>query len=114
MNDSNYPWCILVPRVNNVREVYDLTEGDQLTLARESSFIARAMMTLFNGDKMNVAALGNIVPQLHVHHIVRRRDDLAWPQPVWGLHKPRPYSAAALRDCCAKIVRFLEQQNSQK
>lgn len=114
MNDSNYPWCILVPRVNNAREVYDLTEGDQLTLARESSFIARAMMTLFNGDKMNVAALGNIVPQLHVHHIVRRRDDLAWPQPVWGLHTPRPYSAAALRDCCAKIVRILEQQNSQK
>ncbi len=92
MNDSNYPWCILVPRVNDIREVYELSADNQQILARESAQLARAMMELFAGHKMNVAALGNMVPQLHIHHIVRKRDDLAWPKPVWGIVPAVPYS----------------------
>jgi diadenosine tetraphosphate (Ap4A) HIT family hydrolase len=84
MNDANYPWCILVPRREGVSEIYQMSEADQQQLMRESSLLAAAMMQAFRGDKMNIGALGNMVPQLHIHHIVRYRDDPAWPAPVWG------------------------------
>ncbi|MGB0955094.1 MAG: HIT domain-containing protein [Panacagrimonas sp.] len=84
MNDQNYPWCILVPQVAGAREVHDLSENDQQQLLRESSRLGRAMMQVFAGHKLNVAALGNQVPQLHIHHIVRYDSDPAWPKPVWG------------------------------
>ncbi len=84
MNDSNYPWFILVPRRDDKREIYELDEADQLQLNKESSWLAHTTMQLFDGHKMNVAALGNMVPQLHIHHIVRYESDPAWPGPVWG------------------------------
>ncbi len=83
-NDANYPWFILVPQREGIREIHELGETDQLQLLRESVALSRALMGLFGGDKLNVAALGNVVPQLHVHHIVRYRTDPAWPAPVWG------------------------------
>ncbi len=91
MNDAQYPWCILVPRQTDAREVHELAEDDQLQLLRESSRLGRAMMHAFKGYKLNVAALGNMVPQLHLHHIVRQQTDAAWPAPVWGKHAPVAY-----------------------
>lgn len=97
MGDANYPWFILVPRRANAREIYLLDEADQLALLRESSALSRALMSAYAGDKLNVAALGNVVPQLHVHHVVRFDGDASWPAPVWGKHPPRPYDDASRR-----------------
>ena len=96
MNDAQYPWFILVPRREGAREIYRLAEADQQQLLQESSQLARAIMDAFAGEKLNVAALGNLVPQLHVHHVVRYARDPAWPRPVWGLHPARPYAAPEL------------------
>lgn len=88
MNDKNYPWCILVPMRGApdryITDIYQLTESEQVQLINESSRLSRVMMGLFAGKKMNVAALGNVVPQLHIHHIVRKQGDPCWPKPVWG------------------------------
>jgi diadenosine tetraphosphate (Ap4A) HIT family hydrolase len=92
MNDARYPWFILVPRREGVREIYELADADQAQLAAESAQLGRALMEAFEGHKLNVAALGNMVPQLHVHHVVRYTGDDAWPAPVWGRHPPRPYT----------------------
>ena len=94
MNDAQYPWFILVPRREGAREIYLLDDADQLQLWRESARLSRALMDAFAGYKLNVAALGNVVPQLHLHHIVRQPGDAAWPGPVWGRHPPRPYTDA--------------------
>ena len=91
-NDANYPWFILVPQRLDVREIYQLDEADQQQLQRESVQLGGAMMRAFRGVKLNVAALGNVVPQLHVHHIVRYADDPAWPAPVWGRAPARSYT----------------------
>jgi len=96
MNDSNYPWFILVPQREEVREIYELSESDQRQLLRESSHLARILAEVFVADKMNVAALGNMVPQLHLHHIVRYQTDAAWPAPVWGKAPAQPYTDAGV------------------
>lgn len=98
MNDCQYPWTILVPRRAGLREIYELHESDQLRFWRESTQLSQTLMRAFNGDKLNVAALGNMVPQLHVHHIVRFKTDPAWPAPVWGKHPAKPYDGAALNE----------------
>lgn len=103
MNDARYPWCILVPRRNGIREIHELDVSDQRQLLAESSALGRAMMTAFSGFKLNVAALGNLVPQLHLHHVVRFETDAAWPGPVWGRHPPLPYADAARADCIAML-----------
>lgn len=92
MRDANYPWCILVPTRIDITEIYQLSGEDQQQLMCESSLLASSMAALFSADKMNIAALGNIVPQLHIHHIARRRDDPAWPAPVWGKVPPLAYT----------------------
>ena len=94
MNDAQYPWFILVPRRAGAREAYLLDEPDQQQLWRESAQLSRALMDAFRGDKLNVAALGNLVPQLHLHHVVRHAHDATWPAPVWGRHSARPYADA--------------------
>lgn len=96
MNDARYPWCILVPRRAAVREIYELAPQEQMTLMRESCELAAGMAAAFGADKMNVAALGNMVEQLHVHHVVRRRGDAAWPAPVWGRGEAQPYDEVGL------------------
>ncbi len=98
MNDRTWPWILLVPAVAGIREIYELTESQQQRLIAESSTLSRQMMALFSGDKMNVAALGNMVPQLHLHHIVRFTEDPAWPGPVWGIQPPVPYTEAELTE----------------
>lgn len=92
MNDNRYPWCILVPKVVGAVEIYRLDESQQGQLWRESSMLSEVMMSEFEGKKLNVAALGNMVPQLHVHHVVRFEGDEAWPGPVWGVGKASSYS----------------------
>ncbi|MCG7199410.1 HIT family protein [Marinobacter pelagius] len=96
MNEKTWPWVILVPAIAGIREIYELPEAQQQRLMTESSALSRAMMEAFKGDKMNVAALGNMVPQLHIHHIVRFEGDPAWPGPVWGAQPPVPYEDAEL------------------
>lgn len=103
MNDSTFPWFILVPRVAGIEEVYQLDEGQQLQLTRESSLLSRKLQGLFSADKMNVAALGNIVRQLHVHHVVRYCGDPAWPAPVWGKLPAQAYQEA---DCKRMVERL--------
>lgn len=107
MNDAQYPWCILVPRRAGIREIYELAEQDQLGLLRESSLLGRALMHAFEGHKLNVAALGNIVPQLHLHHIVRFEGDPAWPAPVWGRHPARHYDEAQRRAFVERLMPHL-------
>lgn len=92
-NDSNYPWFILVPRRADVSELFQLDDADQQQLWRETTALAELLKDSFDAHKLNVAALGNVVSQLHMHVIVRRRDDAAWPAPVWGKHPAQPYTA---------------------
>ena len=96
--DANYPWCILVPEREDVYEIHHLSEEDQLQLVRESCRLAEVMTSLFNAHKMNVAALGNIVRQLHIHHVARLVDDPAWPQPIWGKVPEQAYAPEALNE----------------
>lgn len=91
MNDKQYPWLILVPRRKDVREIYELSAEDQKQLIKESSLLSIKMQIHFQAEKMNVAALGNMVPQLHVHHIARYATDAAWPKPVWGVQASVAY-----------------------
>lgn len=103
MNDANYPWFVLVPDREGAREIYRLAEPDQAQLLRESGAMAAALDTVFQPDKLNIAALGNVVPQLHVHHIARFRSDPAWPAPVWGKVPAKPYNKADREDIVARI-----------
>lgn len=91
MNDRNFPWLILVPKVPDVREIHSLSPGDQHKMMDEVAFVSRRLERLTNADKMNVAALGNMVPQLNVHVIARFVTDAAWPGPVWGQVPAAPY-----------------------
>ena len=103
MNDAQFPWFILVPRREDVSEIFQLAAEDQQMLWREATGLAEVLKDTFNADKMNVANLGNVVSQLHMHVIVRRRDDAAWPGPVWGKVAPRPYTADELQVLRAKL-----------
>lgn len=107
MNDAQYPWFILVPRRAAVSELFDLDANDQLTLWQETTTLAAALKDSFAADKMNVATLGNMVSQLHMHVIVRTRADAAWPAPVWGKLPAQPYSEAQLAEVLARLRRLL-------
>ena len=105
MNDANYPWLILVPRREHIREIHELPENDQRELTSEISMVSKALQEMTGAIKMNVAALGNMVPQLHVHVIARFENDPAWPGPIWGVVDTLPYSQKPL----AKFVQNLER-----
>ncbi len=94
LEDASYPWLILVPRLPDMREIHGLCRAQQHQLIDESSQVAQTMVALFQPDKMNVAALGNLVPQLHLHHVARFEADPAWPGPVWGAAPPLAYGDA--------------------
>ncbi|MBD3617964.1 MAG: HIT domain-containing protein [Chromatiales bacterium] len=98
MNDANYPWFILVPDREGAREIYQLTEADQQQWLRESTELSRAIVELFQPDKLNIGALGNMVPQLHIHYIARYQDDPAWPRPVWGQVPAKAYDGITLEE----------------
>ena len=108
MNDASYPWFILVPRRADIVEIFELRHDDQLQLLKESSQLSMVLSRVFEADKLNIAALGNMVPQLHIHHIVRYRSDQAWPQPVWGRFPAQPYSKRALQETCANLIEQLQ------
>jgi diadenosine tetraphosphate (Ap4A) HIT family hydrolase len=93
IKDANYPWLLLVPRREGAVEIIDLSEIEQAQLMTEISRVARALKEIAKCDKLNIAALGNAVPQLHVHVIARRKGDAAWPRPVWGVVPPLAHDA---------------------
>lgn len=103
MNDMHYPWLILVPQREGVREIFELAPDDQQQLLRESSWLSERLARHFNADKINIGALGNMVPQLHLHHIVRYQNDAAWPAPVWGRHPAQAYTADNLQMMQARL-----------
>lgn len=107
MKDANYPWFILLPDRAEVTEIYQLSEADQAQLMRESSMLAAALAEAFQPDKLNIAALGNLVPQLHIHHIVRYRHDPAWPAPVWAKVPAAAYSEPAMNEVIGKLLSVL-------
>ncbi|NOQ15311.1 MAG: HIT domain-containing protein [Methyloprofundus sp.] len=107
MNDSQFPWLILVPERNNISEIHQLSSADQQQLIRESSYISEKLATLYHADKMNIAALGNRVPQLHIHHVVRYKTDKAWPAPVWGKLDALPYTVEELEITLEQLKEFM-------
>jgi diadenosine tetraphosphate (Ap4A) HIT family hydrolase len=109
--DGNYPWFILVPRRSAVTEIYQLCAADRSQLLAESCLLSELLMDTFGGDKLNVAALGNMVPQLHVHHIVRYVTDRAWPGPVWGAVPPQIYGDGDLAELLGRLLPRLETGN---
>lgn len=109
MNDSQFPWLILVPRKHNVSEIIELTEEEQIVLLKESALVSKAMQELFSPLKLNVAALGNVVRQLHVHHVARFDTDVAWPKPVWGNQPSKPYQEVQAKTLVAQIKTLLTQ-----
>lgn len=104
MNDARYCWLILVPRRSDAVELFDLTAADQQALTVEIVGAAQTLQHLTDAAKINVGALGNVVPQLHVHIVARNPGDPAWPGPVWGHSPAVPYAAAA---CDAFIAAFV-------
>ncbi|MDD5319677.1 MAG: HIT family protein [Methylococcales bacterium] len=107
INDSHYPWFILVPEKAGIKEIYQLAKPEQHTLLEESSYLAENLAALYQADKMNIAAIGNLVPQLHIHHIVRYRSDKAWPDPVWGKFAAIPYTQQQIADNITLIKKQL-------
>ncbi|GAA5171861.1 HIT domain-containing protein [Modicisalibacter zincidurans] len=104
MNDARFPWLILVPRRAGIVEVGDLDADDQARLWQEATRLGSALKAALDGDKLNLAILGNQVPQLHFHVIVRYRGDAAWPGPVWGVGTPEPYATSELDARCRLIM----------
>lgn len=105
--DANYPWCILVPQREDIFEIHHLDAQEQQQLIRESSRLSEVMTSLFDAHKMNIAALGNVVRQLHIHHVARFVDDAAWPQPIWGKVPQKNYSPAQLEDRISRLQNAL-------
>lgn len=106
VNDGNYPWLMLVPRREGAKELVDLNDVEQSQLMTEINRVARALQDITKPDKLNIAALGNMVPQLHVHVIARRTTDPAWPRPVWGVVPPVPHDSEEIEH----FIRALRRQ----
>jgi diadenosine tetraphosphate (Ap4A) HIT family hydrolase len=113
MNDSQYPWFILVPERTELQEIHQLSNTERGLLMEESCYLAENMALLYSADKMNVAAIGNLVPQLHIHHVVRYQTDIAWPAPIWGKFAAVPYTAQQLNNHIALIKEQLKSNLNQ-
>lgn len=113
MDDANHPWLVLVPRVADAVEIIDLDDAQRARLTKEIDAAARVLKALFKPHKLNVAALGNLVPQLHVHVIARYPDDIAWPRPVWGAANARPYAPEQLIERVNALRGALQNQPPQ-
>ena len=110
MKDANYPWVILVPRQASIREAYHLSTEDQHRLSDESAYVSQRMADFFEADSMNVAALGNVVSQLHMHHVVRKESDLTWPKPVWGANPAKAYDDEVLAQLVTDLKRLFDDK----
>lgn len=109
MNDSRFPWLILVPRRPDLAEIYDLTAPERAQLIEEVAAVARALGEATGAHKINVGVLGNLVPQLHLHVVARFEGDAAWPAPVWGAGTAAAYAdgdAAALISTLSGVLPF--------
>src|SRR6201990_3773470 len=105
IKDANYPWLLLVPRRPDAVEIIDLAEVEQAQLMTEISRVSRALKEVTKPDKLHIAALGNMVPQLHVHIIARRTGDVAWPRPVWGVAEALPHDAEEVQHFISALRR---------
>ncbi|MCL7928542.1 HIT domain-containing protein [Halomonas llamarensis] len=108
MDDTRFTWVVLVPCQPNVSEVFELALDDQAQLWREAGALAKALKAGFDGDKMNIATLGNVVSQLHIHIIVRHHDDAAWPGPVWGVGKSIAYDLEQQGETRERLLALIE------
>ncbi|EMR12738.1 diadenosine tetraphosphate (Ap4A) hydrolase [Methylophaga lonarensis MPL] len=111
MNDSRYPWLILVPRQASLTEVYQLDQDRQHQLWDESALVGERLMQFTNADKLNIAALGNQVPQLHVHHVARFQHDSSWPAPIWGIGTAEPYLPEQSETLIASLRQLFADQS---
>ena len=103
MNDSNYPWLILVPRKADLVELTDLNFEEQVEVLREINLVAKILQENFGAEKLNIGALGNVVKQLHIHVIARFKNDAAFPKPVWGAMAAKPYLENEAEEIIKKI-----------
>lgn len=103
MNDNRYPWLILVPRRAGISELFELEMAEQQQLWQETSYVGQVLKDVFQADKINIATLGNVVKQLHMHIVVRMQDDAAWPAPVWGNGAAQGYTDEALAAMRARL-----------
>ena len=108
LNDANYPWFILLPNRDNMREIHQLPAEDQQQLMTESMFFSRCLEQVFQPDKLNIAALGNVVPQLHIHHIARFISDACWPAPVWGAVPALPYQPEQIEIIKSQLRKYFD------
>lgn len=113
LNDANYPWFILLPNREDISEIHQLSTIDQQQLMAESMFFSQCLEQVFQPDKLNIAALGNIVPQLHIHHIARFSSDACWPAPVWGAVAAIPYQEKQLETIKNQIFKWIEHNDEQ-
>ena len=105
MNDRRFPWMILIPRRSGAREIHALPQADRQMLIEEIADVAAVLERATGAQKMNIGALGNLVPQLHIHVVARFEGDAAWPGPVWGSGKAQPYDDAARAALCARLAK---------
>jgi len=108
-NDANYPWFILVPMRESISEIFQLNECDQQQLMKELSCLSAVLTQTFNPDKLNIAAYGNIVNQLHLHHIIRYKNDAAWPAPIMGVVPRIAYTDEQVAQIKDRIYTALDQ-----
>ncbi len=107
INDSQYPWFVLIPEINEIKEIFQLEKQQQIQLLAESSLLAVHLKSVFQADKLNIASIGNIVPQLHLHHVVRYQYDKAWPAPVWGKYPATRYQSDEIEQQLERIKNAL-------
>ncbi len=113
LNDANYPWFILLPNRVGITEMHHLSEIDQQRLMTESMFFSQCLEQVFQADKLNIAALGNVVPQLHIHHIARFTTDACWPAPVWGAVSTISYNEAQLKNIKKQLLNWFSTNTEQ-
>jgi diadenosine tetraphosphate (Ap4A) HIT family hydrolase len=107
MNDARFPWLILVPRRANTTELFELCPEDREMLMAEVALASERLKHFSQAAKINIGALGNLVPQLHMHVIARNPGDAAWPGPVWGNGVAEPYAARDAEALAAEFVKTL-------
>ena len=110
LNDSRFPWLILVPDRPSVTELHTLNAADQMILMSELTVCSRVLESLHKPEKINIGALGNLVPQLHIHVVARFQTDAAWPGPVWGFGERQPYSTSVLEDTVTSLRKLLRNE----
>lgn len=110
LNDSRFQWLILVPDRPSVTELHTLNAADQMILMSELTVCSRVLESLYRPDKINIGALGNLVPQLHIHVVARFQTDAAWPGPVWGFGERQPYSTSVLEDTVTSLRKLLRNE----